>query len=177
MPWRSASARSSSSGRSSVTSSPAASDTEPSTVIRRHGAARSSSRPRNVTVVEPVTASAAPATSVLDDVHHVEVVRVGLVQLEHRELGVVAAVDPLVAEVPADLVDALEAADQQALQVQLQRDPQVQVDVQHVVVGDERLRHRAAGDRLQHRGLDLDEAALVQVRADRPQRRRARAST
>ena len=64
---------------------------------------------------------------------HVEVVRVGLVPLEHRELGVVRGVDALVAEVLADLVDALQAADDQALEVELGGDPQVEVAVQRVV--------------------------------------------
>ena len=47
---------------------------------------------------------------------------------------------PLVAEVAADLEDALEAADHQPLQVQLGRDAQVEVEVERVVVGDERSR-------------------------------------
>jgi hypothetical protein len=47
------------------------------------------------------------------------VVAVGLVPLEHRELGVVLVRDALVAEVLAELVHALEPADDQPLQVQL----------------------------------------------------------
>src|SRR5581483_3614291 len=66
----------------------------------------------------------------LAELHHRDVVGVGLVDLEHRELGVVLAVDPLVSEVVADLVHALETADQQPLQIELERDPQVQVDVE-----------------------------------------------
>ena len=50
------------------------------------------------------------------------VVGVGLVELEHGELGVVGAVDAFVAEVAIDLVDAVEAADDQALEVKLGRD-------------------------------------------------------
>ena len=48
--------------------------------------------------------------------------------------------DALVAEVPADLVDLLEPADDEPLQVELERDPQVEVAIQGVVVGDERPR-------------------------------------
>ena len=61
-----------------------------------------------------------------------------------------------------ELVDALEAADDQPLEVELGGDPQVQRAVQRVVVGRERPRERAAVDRLEHRRLDLDEAALVE---------------
>ena len=42
------------------------------------------------------------------------------------ELGVVGGVGALVAEVPADLEDPLDAADRQPLEVQLGRDPQVE---------------------------------------------------
>ena len=57
----------------------------------------------------------------------VVVVRVRLVPLEHRELGVVLERHALVAEVLADLVHALEPADDQPLEVELGRDPQVEV--------------------------------------------------
>ena len=95
------------------------------------------------------------------------VVGVRLVPLEHRELGLVLVRDALVAEVLADLVDALEAADDEALEVELGRDAQVEVGVELVRVRDERVRERAAVPRLQDRRLDLDEAVLVQVAADR----------
>ena len=101
----------------------------------------------------------------LDHVHQVAVVRVGLVQLEHRELGVVPRGQPFVAEVAVDLVHALEAADDEALQVQLRCDAQVHVDVERVVMRDERLGHRAARDHLQHRRLDFHEVERVEEAA------------
>ena len=73
----------------------------------------------------------------------------------------------LVAEVLADLVHALEPADDQPLQVQLVGDPQEEVAVELVVVGHEGPRQRAAVERLEDRGLDLEEAALVEPAADR----------
>ena len=66
--------------------------------------------------------------------------------------------DALVAEDPADLEHPLDAADDQPLEVQLERDAQVQVDVERVVVGDERPGVGAAGLDVEHRRLDLDEA-------------------
>ena len=105
-----------------------------------------------VTVVVPSAARAAVGDEVLGEVHHVVVVGERLVRLEHRELGVVAGVDALVAEHPADLEDPLEAADDEPLQVQLERDAQVGVDVERVVVGDERAwPWRRPGCVLQHR--------------------------
>jgi len=75
--------------------------------------------------------------------------------------------DPLVAEVLTELVDAFEPADDQALEVQLGRDPEVEVGVELVVVRDERLGEGAAVTWLQHRRLDLEKPTLVQVAANR----------
>jgi hypothetical protein len=91
--------------------------------------------------------------------HHVPVVLEGRVRLEHGELGVVLGVDALVAEDAAQLEDPVHAPHQQALEVQLAGDPQVQVGVERVVVGDERARQRPARHRQQDRRLDLDVAA------------------
>ncbi len=74
------------------------------------------------------------------DVHHVVVVGVGLVQLELSELGAVGPVHALVAEVLADLEDALHPTDYQPLEVQLVRDAEVERHVERVVVRLERPR-------------------------------------
>ena len=78
------------------------------------------------------------AQHVLGEVHQVVVVPVRRVELHHRELGVVADRDAFVAKAPVDLEHALEAADDQPLQVQLGRDAQEHLLVERVVVGDER---------------------------------------
>ena len=81
--------------------------------------------------------------------------------------GLCRGLMPLVAVDPADLEDPLHAADQEPLQVQLGGDPQEQVDVERVVMSDERPGRRAAGDGL-HRGrLDLDEPFLGHGLAER----------
>ena len=94
----------------------------------------------------------------LGQVHHRVVVAVGLIDLEHREFGVVALADAFVAVHATELEHALDAADHQSLQVQFQRDPQVEVDVERVVVRFERPRSRAAGDRVQRWAFDFDKA-------------------
>ena len=106
--------------------------------------------------------------------HHVGVVRVRLVPLEHRELGVVRAVHSFVAEVVADLVHGIEAADDQALEIELVRDAQVERNVECVVVRRERARRGAAIERLQYRRLDLEEAPRVEEGAERADHPRAR---
>ena len=102
----------------------------------------------------------------LGQAHHVVVVGVGLVELQHGELRIVGPVHALVPEVVADLVDPLEAAHQEPLEVQLVGDPQVERHVQRIVVGDERPGRGAAVERLQDRGLDLEKPPLVEEPPD-----------
>ncbi len=102
----------------------------------------------------------------LGQVHVVFVVGVGLVELEHGELGVVPGRDAFITEVAVDLEDLLEAADHQALEVQLRRDAQEHGHVQCVVVRLERLGRGATGNGLQHRGFHFEETALVEEAAD-----------
>lgn len=93
--------------------------------------------------------------------HHV-VVGEGLVGLQHRELGVVLVGDALVAEGAAHLEDLLHTADAEPLEVELGRDAQVQVEVVGVDVGAEGPGVGTAVDLLEHRGLDLQVAAVEQ---------------
>ena len=73
-------------------------------VTRRHGGVKSIS-PRVAARLRD------GVDHLLDAAHLVVVVGVRLVPLDHRELGVVLERHALVAEVLAELVDALEAAD------------------------------------------------------------------
>ena len=74
-------------------------------------------------------------------------------------------VDALIAEVAIDLEDALESADERALEEELRRDAQVELQVQRVRARDEGARGGTALLRLQDRGLDLEEAALGEAAA------------
>ena len=131
------------------------------------------SRPSRVMTVVPSAPRTLAADELLGAAHAVGVVGVGLVPLDHGELGVVLERHALVAEVLAELVDALEAAHDQALEVQLGRHAQVEGAVELVVVRRERPRARAAVERLQDRRLDLDEADAVEVGAARGDHARA----
>ena len=92
---------------------------------------------------------------------------VGLICLEHREFRRMRGIRTFVSEHPIQLENLLETADEATLEEQLRRDPQVQVGIERIGVGDERPRGRAAGQRLQHRRLDLKEAAPLQRRTHR----------
>src|SRR5437773_1328670 len=100
------------------------------------------------------------------ELHEILIVRIGLIELEHGEFWVVLRGHAFIPEVAVDLVHALEAADDQPLEVELRRDPQIEVHVEGVVVRLERARDGAARDGLHHRRLDLEEAARVEERAD-----------
>mmetsp|Transcript_12080 Transcript_12080/g.36647 ORF Transcript_12080/g.36647 Transcript_12080/m.36647 type:complete len:577 (+) Transcript_12080:163-1893(+) len=102
------------------------------------------------------------AEHALSHVHEVVVVGVGHVELAGGELGVVRWVDTFVAELPTDLVDALQSTHHELLQVQLGCHTHVQLHVQAVVRGDERLGGGTAGDHVHHGRLHLQEAHVVQ---------------
>ena len=76
--------------------------------------------------------------------------------------GLCLAREAFVAEVAPDLKQLVNAADEQALEVKLQRDAQIKIAAERVVKGLERLRRRAAGNRLHHGRLDFD---VTRVRA------------
>jgi len=109
----------------------------------------------------------AAGEDLLGQLGHGVVVAVGLVGLQRGELGVVAGVHALVAEDAADLVDAVETADDELLERQFGGDAHVELVLVDVVEGDERPRGGAAGLRAQHRRLDLEVAVAVEDLAHR----------
>ena len=106
------------------------------------------------------------AVQVLGEIHHAVVIGVCLIQLHQGKLGVMSGVQSLVTEYTADLIDALQAADDQSLQIQLQRDTKLQILVQCVKMCLKRTRCRTAGVCHQHGGLYFHKALSVQVTAD-----------
>ena len=131
-----------------------------------HPLARSTCWPRISTVVVPSDVASGLHDQRLGECHHVVHVGVRLVRLHHRELGVVSCRQPFVAENAADLEHAVHAADDEPLEVQLEGDAQIQRHVEHVVVRLERAGMGAPGLYVQHRGLHLDEAPLVERAAE-----------
>ena len=127
---------------------------------------RSISLPLKWVMVVPLTCCGYVDDELFGEAHEIVVVGVGLVELEHGELGVVAGADAFVAEVAVDLEDAVEAADDEALEVELGGDAEEEVDVERVVVGDEGPGGGSAGDGLHHGGFDFDVAAVVEEGSD-----------
>src|SRR2546430_13958942 len=98
----------------------------------------------------------------LVQVHQVAIITVGLVELQHREFGIMLRRNPFIAEIAVDLVYAVEPSDSQPFQVRLRRNPQIEINVQGVVVGDKRPRGRASGDGMHHWRFDFDATARVE---------------
>ena len=93
---------------------------------------------------------------VFSELHEVLVIPPGDVELHHREFRIVTHRNSLIPEVAVDLEHALEAADDQTLQIKLRRDPQIKLHVQRVVMGLEWPRGSTAGDRMHHRRFDFE---------------------
>ena len=132
-----------------------------SRIVSRCHLPRSMVLPLNSTTVVPFTCRRHKLDHVFGELHQVVVVRIGLVELEHGEFGIVLGADALVAEIAIDLVHAIEPADHQPLQIELRRDAQKQVHVERIVMRLERPGRGAAGDLLHHRRFDFEKAALI----------------
>ena len=96
------------------------------------------------------------------DFHHAQVVRLGFVQFQHGEFGIVAGGDPFVAEVAAEFKDPLHTAHDQTLEVELRCNAQIQVSSQRVVVGYKGPGCSATGDGVHSRGFHLNVALILQ---------------
>ena len=84
------------------------------------------------------------------------------IKFHASELRIVALVHTLVAEVLPDFVHTFETAYDEAFQVKFRGDTKIQVDVERVVVGNERARTGSSRDGLQDRCLHLRVACFVQ---------------
>ena len=71
-------------------------------------------------------------------------------------------VHPFVPEYPAQFVHPFQTAHHQTLQIQFRSNPEIQVDVQGIVMGDEGPCSGAPRDGVQHRGLHFQVALVVQ---------------
>ena len=72
------------------------------------------------------------------------------------------AVHTLVAEVLANLIDTLETAHDEALQIQFGGDTHIHILIEGIEMGDKRTGRSASCNHLQGRGLYLSVASLVE---------------
>jgi len=98
----------------------------------------------------------------LGEIHHPVVVLVGDINLHGGELWVVCPVHAFVTEVLGKLVHAFKTAYDEALQVELIGNAQVEGNVQGIVVGDEGAGGRSTGYGLKNGGLHFHVASFVE---------------
>ena len=100
------------------------------------------------------------------DVHHAVIVCVSLIQFHQGKFWVMTNGDTFVTEYTADFIHTFKTADDQTFQRQFQSDTAVHVDIQCVMVCDERSCGSAAGNGLQYRCFHFQEALAVQEFTD-----------
>src|SRR5215216_3419978 len=105
------------------------------------------------------------AQHLLAKIHHPVHVHISAVKLKHCEFGIVCAVNAFVTEIAVDLVDLLEAADDETLEIEFWRDAGVELDAERVMVSLERLRGCTGRLCCQHRRFDFDVAVVVEEAA------------
>ena len=70
--------------------------------------------------------------------------------------------NPFVPKVTVDFEQLVEPAYEQTLEIELQRDAEVKIETERLVMRAERFGRGPASDRLQNWRLDFDKAALLQ---------------
>ena len=96
-------------------------------------------------------------------IHHEVIVFVRDVQLHHREFRRVVPIHSFVPEILGDLKNTVQTSDDESLQIELVRDPQIKIYVQGIVMRHERSGKRSAVDGLERRGFDFNVAPSFQV--------------
>ena len=106
------------------------------------------------------------AEKVFCQIHHAVIIGIGLVELHQRKLRVMTGINPFITEHAADLIHSLQPADNQALEIELERNTELHILIKGVEMGFKRTCGSAACIGHQHRGLHLDEALTVQIAAN-----------
>src|SRR5258705_13829206 len=98
----------------------------------------------------------------LSEVCHLLEIGVGPIGFEHGEFGIVFSGNAFVSKVTVDFEYLVEPAYEQTFQIKLQRNAQVKIETESLVMRSEWFGRCASSDRLQDWCLDFDEAALLQ---------------
>src|SRR5439155_23394045 len=99
----------------------------------------------------------------LGKLQQIPVVAVGLVELEHSELGVMFKREPLVTEIPVQFVDAVKTAYDETLQIEFGRYARIERYIKSVVMRGEGAGRGSGSKRREHWRIYLHIAVLVKV--------------
>jgi hypothetical protein len=101
----------------------------------------------------------------LGQFHHLQIIRVCPIEFQLREFRVVLERHTFIAEVAPDLINAFHVTDKQTLEIQLERNAQVHILIQFIVMRHERTRCRAAIQRLEDGRFHFKEIVVVEKSA------------
>ncbi len=106
------------------------------------------------------------AQHLFSQIHQIIVVCIRHIEFQHGEFRVMTNRDTFVTEVTVDFIHTLETTHNQTFQIQLWCDTQIHVDIQRIVVRDERTSRSTTRNDLHHRGFHFHEAFAVQEVTD-----------
>jgi hypothetical protein len=98
----------------------------------------------------------------LNQSHYVTVIAIGLIALQQGEFRVMFNRNAFITKDTPYLVDSVEAAYHQSLEVELQSNSQIEVFIKGVVMGDKGARQCSTGMGLKHRSLYLHKTLLIE---------------
>ena len=114
----------------SFKSTPAYFFTASTMVIRSNGFPRSISTPLYTILVVPQNFLCHMTVQILCQIHHAVIICICLIQLHQGKFRIVSGIQTFITEYTSNLINSFQAADDQSLQVQFQRDTQFYIFVQ-----------------------------------------------
>src|SRR5206468_5705291 len=98
----------------------------------------------------------------LSEVCHLLEIGIGPIRFKHGKFGIVFSGNAFVSKVTVDFEYLVEPAHEQTFQIKLERNAQVKIEAERLVMRSEWFGGRASSDRLQNWRFDFDEPALLQ---------------
>ena len=96
-------------------------------------------------------------------IHDVLEVKISSICFEHGKFRVVMRIDAFITENASDFINAFHSADDQAFQMQFKSDAQIKLNIERIVVSDERTSRSTAGLRMQDGRFNFKEAVFVKI--------------
>ena len=109
----------------------------------------------------------------LGQFHHLQIVRICPIEFQLSEFGVVLERNAFIAEVTPDLIHPFQIADQQTFEIQLERDTQIHILIEFVMMRGERTRRRTAIQRLEDGSFHFQKAVIIEECSQRLDQLRA----
>src|SRR5437868_13596795 len=93
---------------------------------------------------------------------HLFEIGIGPIRFEHGKFGIVLSGNTFVAKVTVDFEYLIEPTDEQTLEVQFRRNPQIKIKTERLVMRAERFGRSTTGNALKHGSFYFQKSALFQ---------------